>query len=168
MSDCNGINKPAKKHNPNLHIATVLWEEDINDSTGYAIGWLGLFTVEETGEFLVQYRDHVKRHSIDAPVRAKARTAMAIVSEKFTESEHLEDLTVEVEGMRFKAHRCLWECEEIFIDAHPNYAKPEQWIYDLTDNCIGRFIIAGWEAKQKEFAAFHQQTRQSAMDEHVT
>jgi len=170
------INKPAKPYNPDLLTGRPLWEEQVNDLTGRSAGWLSLFHIEGSDQFLVQYCDLAKRRAIDDAVDAKAEKAKALATEKFAEFGYLTALTVEVEGTTFDAYRSGWECShdnEVHINAYPHYANPEDWIYDLTDNKLGKFIIAGWKALNPEaFAALpktaeelEQQRRESAAEE---
>ena len=146
-------NKPAKLYTPDLRTGRPLWEEEVNDLTGASVGWLSLFHLEGTEEFRVEFRDLAKRRAIDDAVDAKAEKAKVIAAEKLAASPHFVAMTIEVDGTSFEVRDLRWEDEEdrqISVTAHPHYAKQEDWIYDETDNKVGKFIIAGWKAMHPE------------------
>ncbi len=147
------IHKPAKQYTPNVRTGAPLWEEEVNDLTGASVGWLSLFHIEGTEGFRVEFRDLAKRRVIDDAVDAKAEKAKVIATEKLMASPHLDAMTIEVDGTTFEVRDLRWEDEEdrqISVNAHPHYAKPENWIYDETENQVGKFIIAGWRALNPE------------------
>jgi hypothetical protein len=160
------INKPSKQHTYDSRKSLPLWEEEINDQTGAAVGWLSLYHLEGTEEFVVLYSDLAKRRVCRSAADAKAKKAEELANAEFAkEPETIEidgqtyhimslgnSVTVTVDGEDFTAYKPTVSGGRINISRH--YTDTAEWIYDVTENYLGKFIITAWKTLNPDrFAA---------------
>jgi hypothetical protein len=144
------INKPSKQHTYDSRKSLPLWEEEINDQTGAAVGWLSLYHLEGTEEFVVLKAK--KAEELANAEFAKEPETIEIDGQTYHIMSLGNSVTVTVDGEDFTAYKPTVSGGRINISRH--YTDTAEWIYDVTENYLGKFIITAWKTLNPDrFAA---------------